>query len=230
MISRTNRAHEPTAHRQHERSAIRLNAPQDTQKASTRVITPAATLSYPHLFEATTGPGGEGKPKFSATLVFAPGTDITALKQAAIAAARAKFGDKTEALIRAGKIAMPFREDAEDKGYPEGSVYINCRSDQSPGLVSRYKGPDNKPSIITKDMQKPGDPNELYPGCQVRASVVAFGYDFQGMKKGVSFALNNVQKLGDGTRLDNRRAASDEFEADLSEAPASLEDLLGATK
>jgi hypothetical protein len=40
--------------------------------------------------------------------------------------------------------------------------------------------------------------------------------------KGVAVALNNVQKLGDGPRLDSRMAAEDEFEATAAE-PSALD-------
>ena len=198
-----------------------------TAKPVLRVITPEVILSYPHLFEAVAGPDG-GEPKFSAVFVAPKGTDLTALKTAAMTAGANQFGgiEKFKEGVRTGKFYWPFRDDVEDKGYPEGSVFFSARSKQPPGIVSRFQGPDTKPLPITKEMQKPGDPGEVYAGCHVRASVVAFAFEFQGMKRGVSFALNNVQKLGEGDRLDNRRAAADEFEADLSEEPASLGDLL----
>jgi hypothetical protein len=65
----------------------------------------------------------------------------------------------------------------------------------------------------------------MYPGAQVRGSVSAFGYDYQG-NKGVSFGLNNLQKLGEGERIDGRVAADAEFDVDMSESPADLEHLL----
>ena len=59
----------------------------------------------------------------------------------------------------------------------------------------------------------------------MRFSITAFGYDVKG-NKGISFALNNVQKWADGERLDGRVRAEDEFSA---EAPvtADLSDLEG---
>jgi hypothetical protein len=95
----------------------------------------------------------------------------------------------------------------------------------APGVVSRYADPvTKKPRKVTKDEQVPGNPNEVYAGCLIRAAVNAYGYDRQG-NKGVSFGLNGVQKVDEGKRLDNRVAAEDTFEADLSEAPASIDDL-----
>jgi hypothetical protein len=60
----------------------------------------------------------------------------------------------------------------------------------------------------------------------VRASLRAFAYDTNG-NKGVSFGLNNIQKLGEGQRLDGRKAATDEFDADLSQAPADISAVAG---
>ena len=89
--------------------------------------------------------------------------------------------------------------------YPPGSVYINVRSKQPPGIVSRFAGEDGRPLRIT-------DPSEVYSGCQVRASLNVFAYDRAG-NRGISLGLNNVQKLADGERLDGRLKAEDDFEA-----------------
>lgn len=181
------------------------------------IITPKAIISYPHLFEPRpTAPGAE--PVYSCALVFEAGTDLSALKAEALRAAREKWGEKADAMIAQGKVRLPFRTDGDEKGYPPGSIFINARSKSQPGVVDRFAGPDGKPVRITS-------PELIYPGCYVRASVRAFAYDVSG-NRGVSFALGNIQKLGDGPRLDGRKAAEDEFEA-LEQAP-SVEDILGS--
>lgn len=187
-----------------------------TTEVSRKVITPEAIISYPHLFTPQAVKPGDPE-KYSAALVFTDGTDLTPLKRAAVAAAREKFS-QADKLIKAGKIKMPFRDDGEEKGYPEGSVFINVKTDSQPGVVSTIPDPDNggRPTRID-------DPEEVYPGAIVLASVVAYGWEYMG-KKGVSFALNNIQKLRDGERLDGKVAAVDEFDAD-EDAVASLEDL-----
>ncbi len=192
-----------------------------SKSATTKVITGPATLSYPHLDKAQKAQKEGDKEKFTATLVFAPSVNLDALYAAANEAAEDRFGSKGPAMLKSGALRSPFRTDATAKGYPEGSVFINTRSDRQPGMVYLHAGPDGKsPAVIEqKDILE-----ALYPGAQVRASVVAFAYD-TGTNKGVSFALNNIQKLADGTRLDNRVAATDEFDADLNAAPASLEGL-----
>lgn len=182
-----------------------------------KVFTPQAILSYPHLFEPTLPPNAT-EPVYSCSLVFSAGTDLSELKKAALEAAQEKFGTKTESLLRDGKLRMPFRSDIEDKGYPEGSVFMNVKNKAQPGIVSIFAGPDGKPTPIT-------DPSLIYAGCKVRASLRAYAYDTAG-NKGVAFSLGNLQKLGDGDRLDGRVRAEDEFDADLSAKPADLDDIL----
>lgn len=205
---------------------------------NTKALTPKAMLSYPHIAKAQEQKNDDGsikgKPKYSAALVFEKGTDLTALRNAVAAAGEAKFPGKFKQLVQesqksvaAGgriKFNLPFRMDGDEKGYPEGSVFINVRTEQKPGCVYAHAAAgSDKPAPIPEEQIE----TELYPGCFVRATVVAFGYDREG-NRGVSFALNNIQKLGEGERLDNRKAAVDEFDVDLSAAPAELDDLLGA--
>lgn len=184
-----------------------------------KVITPEAIISYPHIFEPQTPPGAT-EPVYSCSLVFLDDVDITELKVAAMSVAKEKWGDKTKGMIDAGKIRMPFRKDGEEKGYPAGSIFMNVKSKQAPGVVSKFAGPDGKPATIT-------DPKEIYPGAKVRASLRAYAYAVNG-NNGVSFSLGNIQKVGDGQRMDGRLAASDEFSAEARPTAdiSDLDDLL----
>ena len=179
-----------------------------------KIITPACVLSYPNLFEARGFNGGD--PKYSAALVFLAGTDIGALKRAALEALQERWGTKVEDMLRQRQLRLPFRDGIE-KGYPDGSAFINVTTQQRPGLVDQRVQP-----II--------DPSTLYPGCIVRASVRAFTYDKAG-NRGVSFGLLNIQKMRDGDRLDSRTRPEDDFDAVDDGAGAgedlrTLEDLL----
>jgi hypothetical protein len=188
-----------------------------------KVITPVGILSYPHLFTPQDPMEECGTPKYAAVLIFEEGTDIAPLRKAVAAAAQEKFGGKTKALLKAGKLRLPFRDDWEEKGYPENSIFINAKTTNPPGVVGRYADPaTGKAQRITEDSE------EIYPGARCKFSVTAFGYDVKG-NKGVAFALNNVQKWEDGERLDGRVKAEDEFEA---EAPvtADLDDLDGSNE
>jgi hypothetical protein len=154
-----------------------------------------------------------GAKKYGAVLIFEEGTDLAALRSIVATAAEEKFGSKAKTLLKGNKLRLPFRDEWEDKGYPENSIFINAKTTNPPGIVSRYQDPETgKAQVIT-------DADEMYPGAQVRFSVTAFGYDVKG-NKGVAFALNNVQKWGEGDRLDGRVKAEDEFEA---EAPVTAE-------
>jgi hypothetical protein len=188
--------------------------------ATTKAITPKAILSYPHLHQPQVGLNG-GKPKYSCTLVFPAGTDLTQLEIAAKNAAEAKFGTKAAAMQKSSTFRSPFRRDGDEKGYPEGSVFVNVRSERKPEIVYSYAGPDGKAAVMADEKVK----EEMYPGTFVRGSLSAFAYDTNG-NRGVSFSLNNLQKIGEGTRLDGRKAAQDEFDVDLSAEPADISGLV----
>ena len=199
--------------------------PKQNETTPIRVTTPECILSYPHLFEPTkvNQNNASEKAKYSASFVFAPGVDLTDLKAAAAEAGLRKWGGKFEGMVKEKKLRLPFRTDAVEKGYAEGSVFINARSDNKPGLVMPFAGEDGRPANVE-------NPDIMYPGSRVRASLVAFAYDTLG-NMGVSFALGNVQWLGDGERLDSRVAAADDFTVvDDAEAPgevaSSVADLL----
>lgn len=199
-----------------------------------KIIVRGAILSFPALFEPKAGPGGKS-PKFGGTFVLPKGTDLTVAKRALLVAPQKKWGvtpEKAAEIIRSQRNPV-FRDDQNEKyGYPEGSVTIRARSSTRPGVVSNFKGPDNKPLLIT-------NPEEIYSGAIVAVSLFAGAYDVEG-SKGVTFYLNNVQLLDkNAPRLDGRIAAADEFEAteelpDLGDmeaaaagASASRDDLLG---
>jgi Protein of unknown function (DUF2815). len=194
-----------------------------------KVITSKAILSYPNLLVARAGKGANAKAKFSGALVWTPELIKTpdgakcfdAMKKAVLAAAESKFGTKAAEMFRIKSLRTPFRDDAEAKGYPAGSIFLNVRTEQKPACVFAYAGPDGKPQRMTDEEIKV----QMYPGALVRASIVAFPYEAEG-NKGVSFALNNLQKVGEGERIDGRQAAEDEFDVDLSAAPASIDGLI----
>lgn len=190
-------------------------------ETSKRVITPEARLSFPALFEPQTTP--QGKKKFSACLIFDKAADLGDLKKAAMLAANEKWPGKAADMAKQGKIRLPFRDGndyADKRGFGPETIFMNVGSDAEknapPGVVDRFKDPaTGKARVIT-------DASEVYPGCYVRASLTAFAYDTNG-NKGVSFGLNNIQKLRDGERLDGRRAATDDFEA-LEDGAADMKD------
>jgi hypothetical protein len=209
---------------------------------STKVITQEVTLSFPHFAEPTRAANGKGDPKFSAAFIYDAGANLDAEKAALMEAAVEQWGDKAATMLKTGQITWPIRTDWEAKGYAEGSAFFNARSITQPGLVYSHADPATKkpalvipgvvnPNYVLTDADKKLIERVFYAGARVRASVVAFAYEYREdasgpvMKRGVSFGLNNVQKLGDGPRLDGRKAAQDEFEPTTELVPANLDDL-----
>lgn len=160
-----------------------------------KVKTPVFRVSFPQVFE----PKGfnNGEPKFSVVMIFDKKADLREMRRILKEAAHEKFGAKLPPTLKDA-----FR-DGEDKkhlqGYGPGVWFATASSKSRPGLV----GPDVSPIV---------DREEFYAGCYARASVTAFAYDTNG-NKGVSFGLNNIQKVRDGERFDGRTAAEDDFEA-----------------
>jgi hypothetical protein len=184
-------------------------------------------ISFPRLFKADPGPNPEQPNwKYSATLIATPevlrGAQWGQVKPAILEAARLKFGEKGVASLLKGNLKQPIRDDGEDKGHPKGSLFFTARSDQKPGVVSIDPDEDGRPRKIKDTEQDIGGRYEVYSGCIVNATVAFYGYD--NISKGVAVGLRNIQKVGDGPRLDNRKAAEEEFEANMSETPESLDD------
>lgn len=194
-----------------------------SKQNGTSVITQIVTLSYPHVAVAQDVTDDDGKPtgkkKFSAAVVYDPGADLTAERNALAAAAEGAYpnGAGIE-MLRTGKLKQPIRTDAEAKNYPVGSVFFNARTEKKPQVVFNYPDP-----ATGKPMEVPEDQIEalVYAGVKARVSLRAYAYDKKG-NKGVSFALGNIQLIADGQRLDGRKAAVDEFTADMTAAPADL--------
>lgn len=177
-------------------------------KKSASLMTPAATAIFVYVWEPRPSMNEGGAAQYSISLLFKKNADISALKKAVVATAVAKFGE-------AGKKFKdkPFRSvDEMDNPIPgfRGGVFITAKSKQKPGIVDRDLSP------IT-------DALDFYPGCICRATVAPFAFDKKGTK-GVTFLLNNLQKIDDGERLDGRKRAEDEFSAIDSDAEDDDED------
>jgi hypothetical protein len=164
--------------------------------AKKKCFTPEFRVSFPKVFRPE-GMNGQ-EPKYSITMLFKKSTDLKELKRAVNNAIIETYGslDKVPK-----KFTTPFRDGSEKEdveGY-ENTIFVTASSKKKPGVVDY---PDANP--ITEESE------EFYPGCYARATLIAFTYDVNG-KKGVSFALQNVQKLRDGKPLSGKRSAEDEF-------------------
>ena len=180
-----------------------------------KCITPEGRVSYPYVFKAKSNEDKE--PKYSMTLLFDKKTDLKELKRAAFNAAVETYGSDKSKWPK--KLKMPFRDGDEDKpDQPEykNTIFVYASSKHRPGIVDSGRSP-----IVEED-------RTFYAGCYARASLIAFTYDQLG-NIGVSFALQNIQKLRDGKPLSGRKNAEDEFDAveDSSESEDSYGDESG---
>jgi len=183
------------------------------------VISPVARLAWPNLFEAKTIADGNQE-FFSATFIFEEGVDLSELKAVAYECGVEKFGkDQFDKMLKDGTVTTPFRHNAEAKGYPEGSVYINTKSRFQPGVIDRYADP------ATGEAREITDAGEMYPGVQVKAKLTPYAYEHMG-NKGVSFGLDGVQRWADAERLDGRMSVADSFEVEMP-AETDLSDVEG---
>lgn len=188
-----------------------------------------ATLSYPHLSKPQASNNG-GPAKYSVTLV-ATKEQLAPLEAAAREVAIEALGEKKgKAFQLYGGKGSAFRTDNAEK-YPniEGAITIGARTDRKPGMVYRHadpatitaENPKGKPARVEEDKIE----EVFYPGAVVNAQIKPFWYDREG-NKGISWALNNLQKWSEGERLDSRVKAEDAFDADMSETPDELKDVV----
>lgn len=173
----------------------------DAPKKRQSLITPEATAMFVYVWEPRESMNEGQAAQYQISLLFKKkqwDTDplCKKLRLAVKSAARAKFGE------RASKLKDPFRlvDDMENpiQGF-RGGVFITAKS-------------KNKPGIVDQTLTQIDDPMDFYPGCICRASVLPHAFDKKG-SKGVTFLLNNIQKIRDGTRLDGRKRAEEEFDA-----------------
>jgi len=183
---------------------------------SEKIVTPNFVVSFPHVFKPTEN--DDGKEYYDLVMVWDKSEDLSALKKLAKEAIEEKWGEKPpKGLI------SPFKEGNEKdlEKYPmyKDTIYAAAKTNFQPGLVDQKRQP-----IIDED--------DFYAGCVARASVTAYAWEYtkgkKVMKRGVSFNLNNVQKVEDGERIGGSRAAADDFEEiEVEEVNISDEDDFG---
>lgn len=171
------------------------------------IVTSEVRFAFVNLFKPRKN--DQGKEKYGVTLLFPHPSKLTGaakaeyesciakLQAAAKEAATEKWGAKPPTGLR-----TPFRNQGDKAGdyagYEDGAIFLNVTSEQRPECVDETVQP-----II--------EPSKLYSGCYGRVSLRAFAYDNSG-NKGVSFGLQNVQKLRDGEPLGGRGPASADFQ------------------
>lgn len=171
-----------------------------------RILLKNVRLAFPNLFEPTTV-AGEGKPRFSATLLIpADHPQIEEIKAAQLSIAQAKWGAKAAAIVKGldkqDKLAL---HDGDTKskydGFP-GNFFISAAAQENaaPTVIDRDRSPLSERS---------GRP---YAGCFVNASIELWAQD-NNYGQRVNAQLRGVQFYQDGDSFSaGRPAQADEFE------------------
>ena len=188
------------------------------QEPLPRVVTGECRFSFVHLWEPFTSIP-KADPKYSVMLLI-PKSDKATMKRLRDAEEKAKeIGKSTKWGGKLPRNLESIIHDGDEEGdveaYPEqaGHYYMTVSSN------AQYK-----PGIIDRSKQEILDPTEVYSGCYGRVSLTAFPYSVPG-KNGVSFGLNNVQKMRDGESLVGVRKAEADFD-DLDDEDGVDESLI----
>lgn len=190
-----------------------------------KIHSPEFRASFPALFEPRAAKKGD-KAYYSITMLFRVAetpeskergekvVSIQVLKDAVKAVAEQKFGTDRS---KWPKLKLPFRsclteEDKNKKGKPgidDGVIWVEAKSDPQynprPGVVFSHAGPDGRPAPLTI-------PTDFQGGCYAQATVNPYHWEYMG-KQGISFGLQNVQKLRDGESFGGRGTAENDFDA-----------------
>lgn len=182
--------------------------------AIVKLQTPVFRVAFPAVFEPKAITDGAPK-KYSMTMLF------TIADIAKDAAEKKKWADlKAAAQFTAqekwpkgipAKLDSPFKDGMmkqEYQGYGAGVIFINASTKQRPGLVDL-----NLNKIIT--------PEDFYGGCYARATINPYAWEFMG-KCGISFGLQNIQKVKDGEPFGGRSRAEDDFTAEAGGVAAEV--------
>ncbi len=178
----------------------------------TKVTTPKFRASFVTVFEPKSYKGGA--PKYSIVMLFdnkklSELKDLVKLVEASCieewgeVPAEVKYNPKEDSEY------CPFKNGDSDKksGYEgyAGTIYSTASTLFPPAVIDTGDPrKDIKPQAIL-------DPKELYSGCYARASVICFTWESKGYK-GVSFGLQNIQKLADGEAFSGRGNPEADFD------------------
>jgi len=181
-----------------------------------RILLKDVRLAFPNLFEPSTV-NGEGKPRFSATLILpADHPQLAEIRAKQDAVAKEKWRDKAAAIVKG--------LDKQDKlALHDGDTKVKYDGFAGNFFISAAAQENAAPTVIDRDRSplsaKSGRP---YAGCFVNASIELWVQD-NGYGQRINAQLRGIQFLRDGDSFSaGRPADSNEFD-DVAEG-ADAED------
>ena len=169
-------------------------------KNERKVVTGEVRLSYARLFKPKKN---DNDVDVWSTVILIPKSDratMAKLKKAATLAT--ELGIEKGLLRKGATVDKAWRtlKDGDDMEDPVEEYadhwYMNVNSYRKPGVVDRHKEPLD-------------DERDVYSGCYARVSLTAYPFG-NPQNKGVTFGLENVQKLRDGEPLGGAPSSPDE--------------------
>lgn len=181
----------------------------------TRYMSPVFRVCFPNLFTAV-AMDSNSNAKYGVTAVWTPAkfSDndkkrwqiiLKALNTESMSAFKKPWKALSALNIKTGLRDGASKEDLD--GFGKGTMFANITTKLKPGVVDATRNP-----ISEVDHNV----DEIYSGCYARATLTVYSYVNKG--KGVALGLMNLQKVADGTRLDGRINASEDFEDDIDES------------
>jgi hypothetical protein len=180
-----------------------------------RIKTPLFRVSFSHVFKPQAAEGSDTE-KYSVAAIFSKGTDLKALRQAAFACGKAKFGAKWKSVEGRWPEGFrnPFRKNEEHSdydGFEPGGTFATLSANL-----------DYPPIVLDKDVSRitatdPDASQKFYSGCWAIATVRPYAYEKTG-NKGVAFGLLGIQKQKDDERLGGSGCDLNDFEAVADES------------
>lgn len=176
--------------------------------AKIKCTTPIFRVSFPSVFQASAAPGSDKK-FYSIVAIFdkaklasdpVQSKLFAEMKRAMSECAREKWGDKIPKDLK-----NPFRDGGEKEtiGYGPETIFITFKTEEKNG----------RPGVVDQQMNRIINESDFYPGCYAHATVNPYAWEYMG-KSGISFGLQNIQKVADGEPLGGGRAkAEDDFSA-----------------
>lgn len=182
---------------------------------STKVVTGECRISFPNLFVPVpqrddNGDIIEGRAKKYSVMLLIPKKDKATIRklraaqeEALEAGVATKFGGK---LPKIWKDTIHDCDEEDDlEKYPEREGHWRM----SVSANEKYA-----PRVVDRQLNPVMDAMDVYSGCYCRVSLNAYAYKHPKSGPGVSFGLNNVQKLRDGEQLGGAASSpEDDFEA-----------------
>lgn len=175
------------------------------QKNERKVITKEVRLSYARLFKPKDN--DQGVPVWSTVILIPKSDRATLAKLKAAAKAALELGIENGKLRKGTTLEKAWttlkdgddRDDLDEQPEYADHWYMNVNSYRKPGVVDRHRDPLD-------------DERDVYSGCYARVSLTAYPFDAKS-NKGVTFGLENVQKLRDGEPLGGAPSApEDDFD------------------